>query len=252
MTKYAAILAYEGTAYYGWQAQAHVPSIESTLKGVFKRTVGTPLSLVAASRTDAGVHALGQVIMFKHSLNILPDRLQKILNDSLPQDILIKKMVVAPNDFHPWHNVLTKEYIYSFSTERPLPEKSKFVWYSRSSIEIERLVEALNRFVGTHDFAAFATIEHGTEKTTVKNIHSIICDYVPDYSYWNIKITAPSFLRHMIRRVVGASIFFAQHTKLPLDIITESLALKTRKVELPTAPAKGLVLNTITYHKGLE
>jgi tRNA pseudouridine38-40 synthase len=252
MTKYAAILAYEGTAYYGWQAQACVPSIESTLKGAFKRTVGTPLSLVAASRTDAGVHALGQVVMFKHNLNISPDRLQKNLHDSLPQDILIKKMVVAPNNFHPWYNVLAKEYIYSFSTKRPLPEKSKFVWYSRSSICIERLIEVLNSFVGTHDFAAFATIEHGMGKKTIKNIHSIICDYVPDYSYWSIKITAPSFLRHMIRRIVGASIFFAQHTQLPLDIIIESLALKTRKIELPTAPAKGLVLNTITYDKGLE
>jgi tRNA pseudouridine38-40 synthase len=252
MTKYAAIIAYEGTAYYGWQAQPTVPSIELTLKKVFQKTIGTPFCLVAASRTDAGVHALGQVIMFKHALAIEPERLKKIINDSLPQDIMIKELVQAHSDFHPWYNVKEKEYIYSFSLVRPLPEKSKFVWYCRSSVDIERLTHALSFFVGTHDFTAFATIEKDLQAVTIKTVCSIACSYVPEYTYWHIKITGPSFLRHMIRRIVGAAIFIAQHQTLSLDIITQTLVQKKRIIEFPTAPAQGLLLHTITYDKGLQ
>lgn len=252
MTKYAAIIAYEGTAYCGWQAQTELPSIESTLKKVFKRTVGTPSCLVAASRTDAGVHALGQVIMFKHNINMPPEKLKKILNDALPQDILIKDLVYARNDFHPWYNVTQKEYIYSFSTVRPLPEKSKFVWYCRSHVDITRLMETLNIFTGTHDFSAFATIQSTDQQNTMKTVHSIVCEYVPTYDYWNVKIIAHSFLRHMIRRIIGAAIFIAQHNKISLDILKESLLLKKRILEFPTAPAQGLLLNTIVYGKGLK
>ncbi|RTL06868.1 tRNA pseudouridine(38-40) synthase TruA [Candidatus Dependentiae bacterium] len=252
MTKYAAILAYAGTNYYGWQAQAQVPSIESTLKKVFKRTVGTPSCLVAASRTDAGVHALGQVIMFKHHLEMDPEKLKKIINDALPEDILIKSLVYARNDFHPWYDVTQKEYIYSFSTTRSLPEKSRFIWYCRSCIDIEQLIKALNIFVGTHDFTAFATLEPTEKKDSIKTVYSIACEYIAQYTYWHIKITGRSFLRHMIRRIVGAAVFLAQHKHIPLEIIVESLALKKRMLEFPTAPAQGLLLHTITYDKGLE
>ncbi|HTM06246.1 MAG TPA: tRNA pseudouridine(38-40) synthase TruA [Patescibacteria group bacterium] len=252
MTKYAAIIAYEGTAYYGWQAQPTVPSIESTLKEVFQKTVGTPFCLVAASRTDAGVHALGQVIMFKHTITMETERLKKILNDSLPQDILIKDLVYARTDFHPWYDVKEKEYEYYFSLIRPLPEKSKFVWYCRSLIHIERLKQALTLFLGTHSFAAFATVTKDQEINTIKTVHSIDCSYIPEYTYWKIKITAPSFLRHMIRRIVGAAIFMAQHQKLSLDFIAKTLAQKKRLIEFPTAPAQGLLLHSVTYHKGLE
>lgn len=252
MTKYAAILAYEGTNYHGWQAQEQVPSIECTLKKVFKRTIGAPSCLVAASRTDAGVHALGQVIMFKHHINMNPEKLKKIINDALPQDILIKSLMHARDNFHPWYDVTKKEYIYSFSTVRPLPEKSRFIWYCRSFVNIEHLIKALNIFVGTHDFAAFATLEHTTQKDSIKTIHSIACEYIEQYTYWNIKIIGPSFLRHMIRRIIGAAIFLAQHKHIPLEIVAESLFLKKRMLEFPTAPAQGLLLHTITYDKGLE
>lgn len=252
MIKYAAIIAYEGTAYCGWQAQPNVPSIESTLKKVFQKTVGAPFCLVAASRTDAGVHASGQVIMFKHTVIMKPERLKKILNDALPQDIMIQELIHAHANFHPWYNVDKKEYIYSFSLIRPLPEKSKFVWYCRSLIDIERLKQALALFVGTHNFAAFATINKDPESNTIKTIYSIDCSYVPEHTYWQVKISGPSFLRHMIRRIVGAAIFIAQHKALSLDLITQTLIQKKRIIEFPTAPAQGLLLHSITYHKGLE
>lgn len=252
MIKYAAIIAYEGTAYCGWQAQPNVPSIESTVKKVFQKTVGAPFCLVAASRTDTGVHASGQVIMFKHAIKLDPERLKKILNDALPQDIMIKELVHAHTDFHPWYDVKEKEYMYSFSLHRPLPEKSKFVWYCRSSIDIEHLTQALSFFVGNHDFAAFATITKDQEDSTIKTIYSIDCSYIPTHAYWQIKITAPSFLRHMIRRIVGAAFFMAQHQKLSLDLIAQALLQKKRLLEFPTASAQGLLLHSITYHRGLE
>jgi tRNA pseudouridine38-40 synthase len=119
-------------------------------------------------------------------------------------------------------------------------------------VNIERLKQTLSLFVGAHNFAAFATITKDQENSTTKTISSIACSYIPEYTYWQIKIIGHSFLRHMIRRIVGAAIFMAQHQTLPLNLITQALLQKKKIIELPTAPAQGLLLNTITYHKGLE
>lgn len=252
-TKYRAIVTYDGTSYNGWQAQKNLPSIESTLKAVFKRSFGVPVvSLVAASRTDAGVHANGQVLLFKHILQLDPDKLLKIMNDHLPFDIHFKSVCYALPNFHPWYNVSMKEYHYLFSFDRPLPMYSRFIQYVRASFDIERFKEALRLFVGTYNFSQFAT--DSSQKSTaelVKKIDSITVEYDSNIEAWRIRIQGKSFLRHMIRRIVGAAAYVAGKNQDGLSCIEAALYHQKRVVEFPTAHACGLVLESVFYHERL-
>jgi tRNA pseudouridine38-40 synthase len=254
LKKYVAILSYDGTAYHGWQAQNKVLSIEMTLKNCFKKTFGLPVhSLIAASRTDAGVHAQGQVISFKYSIDKDPDSIKKIINDKLPSDIHFVTIKYAQDDFHPWYNVRTKEYWYFFSLTRPIPQHSRFVAYVRGAVNIEKLQLALNLFIGTHNFTAFSTQEgkaNALDKR-VKTIDSIDIFYDHIVNAWSIRVRGQSFLRHMIRRIVGAALFVSQNELRSLDLIVRSLKYKRREAEFPTAASNGLMLKAIYYDKGL-
>jgi tRNA pseudouridine38-40 synthase len=251
VTKYAASLVYDGTAYYGWQSQSLLPSIESTVRRVLTKTVGAPLQLVAASRTDAHVHARDQIIMFTHVRAVDPAGLHKLLNDHLPSDIFVKKIVYARSDFHPWYDVACKEYHYFFSTKKPEPLVGRYTWYVRKPFCPYHLTRVLSYFVGTHSFDAFATLEH-TDQNCKKHIKSIQLHYFPSNDLWCLKIKGHSFLRHMIRRIVGAALYLAQRKDISLTVVSQSLAQKKRILEFPTAPAHGLTLYNITYHKGLQ
>ena len=253
LKKYTAILAYDGTAYHGWQAQKNLLSIETVLKNCFKKTFGKHLaSLVAASRTDAGVHADGQVILFKYALDLNPDHIKKIMNDNLPSDIHFITIKNAAVHFHPWYNVVVKEYHYLMSNVRPRPYHSRFVAYVRGKMNIEKLKEALNIFVGIHDFVAFSTdVQPKDDICTVKTIDYIEVVYDHLYDAWRVIFKGKSFLRHMIRRIVGAAIFISQHESRSLDLIKMSLEFKKRMAEFPTASSNGLILKSIYYDKGL-
>jgi tRNA pseudouridine38-40 synthase len=250
LTKYAAQIAYDGTAYYGWQEQAGLPTIESTFKRVLTKTIGAPVNLAAASRTDAQVHASGQIVMFTHHLHIEPQKLKKIVNDNLPQDIFVHDMVHARADFHPWYDVAYKEYQYRVSLTRPCPRQSRYVWYYKGKVDLQHLSDCITYFEGTHSFNAFATLEK-KDADSVKTIKKVTLHYNEPSDEWHISIIGHSFLRHMIRRIVGASLYMAHHTQLPLSLIKQSLEEKKRIIELPTAPGHGLTLTTITYSKGL-
>jgi tRNA pseudouridine38-40 synthase len=250
--KYAVCLIYDGTAYYGWQAQRSLPSIESVMRRVLTKTVGAPLTLVAASRTDTQVHARGQIVMFTHMRKMDLACLHKLLNDHFPSDIFVKEVVYARSDFHPWYDVACKEYHYFFSTTKPEPLVGRYTWYVRKSFCAYHLARVVSYFVGIHSFDAFATLERTKDQNCKKRITSIKLHYFPSNDLWCLKIKGHSFLRHMIRRIVGAALYLAQRKEIPLTVISESLAQKRRVLEFPTAPGHGLTLYKITYHKGLQ
>jgi tRNA pseudouridine38-40 synthase len=245
---YKIVVSYDGTDFSGWQYQPHAASVAQTLQDSFKALFGTSIKIVGASRTDAGVHAFGQVAIFSTDLDLEPVRMQRAWNDALPKTILVRDLVPAPLGFHPMYGVKEKTYGYHFFLKRPLPFVAPYGWFFRYPLDRAKLEQSLALFVGTHDFRSFCT---GTEmgENTVRTINSIRLEHLQRYGIWRIEFKGPGFMRHMIRRIVGACMQTAAKPELSPDYLREVLALRDPRQELLNAPAQGLCLYKIRYHQ---
>ena len=247
MRSFKLIVAYNGTNYNGWQWQPEGKTIDRALResflGIFKQDT---LLLVGASRTDAGVHAQGQVVRIRTTLhNITPEKLLYVWNKSLAEDILIKEIYQVNDTFHPQHNVVKKTYHYTIFTERPNPTHAHLGWHFPYPICQKTLIKTLQGFVGTHDFKKFCKEE--TSKNTLKTLDAINVLYNQEEKSYVLIFEGKSFLRHMIRRIVGTAVSLAALKNEPIN--KNVFELNLSKVLL-TAPAKGLCLMKIEYDNG--
>jgi tRNA pseudouridine38-40 synthase len=246
MKSYKLIIAYDGSDYSGWQAQDHKPSVAQALNNAFAKVFKTEMSVLGASRTDAGVHALGQVARIKTTLAITPDRLKWAWNNALPADITIRSLELVDDSFNPFCNVTQKIYHYHFFTARPLPFIQRYGYFYPYKLDFELLKAALQTFVGTHDFASFRNSED-TRENTIRTIDAITLDYLPRYKAYRITVIGQKFLRHMIRRIVGACLSVASKDNHSLQLLRTTLDARNPRHTLPNAPAQGLMLYKIVY-----
>jgi len=247
MQKYKLIIAYDGTEYCGWQFQGCVPSVAQKVQDTFRTVFNKKISLSAASRTDGGVHALGQVATCRPSFDIDHETLFQAWNNMLPPDVVIRKLEPIEDEFNVHKNVESKTYLYHFFTSRPLPFVQRYGWFFRFPLDIEKLKESLRVFQGTHDFRSFCT---GYDReNTVRTIDMISLRYIKRYNAYQIVVKGPRFLRYMIRRMVGAAIEVASRPSLKVEYLHEVIDQKDPEQTLPKAPAKGLMLYKIIYKK---
>lgn len=243
--KYVLLVSYDGFDYHGWQVQRDKVTIAGIMGQAFTSIFDTKVRLVGASRTDAGVHALGQVVLADASVEFNPAALMDIWNRRLPRDIHIRSCIQAPDDFFPFKQVVQKTYYYHFFTQRPLPFFARYGLKCTRPVNIDRLQEGLALFVGTHDFRSFCT---GCEqKDTVRTIDDIKVIYVPQYQAYRIVVRGKSFLHHMIRRIVGACLYTAMYPDRSCSQLAEALAACDAHQPLPNAQAHGLLLRRIVY-----
>lgn len=248
MSTYRLHIAYDGTAYNGWQKQPKLPSVEGALVSVSRRVFKIEPIVLGASRTDAGVHALGQVVRFKIDLTLTPEKLAFALNNSLPDDILIRKAELVPDDYCPHNHVAHKIYYYHIFTQKPLPYAARYGWYYPQVFDEVLFRQALTVFVGTHDFRSFCSVED-TREDMVRTVDTIQLTYLKRFNAYRVTVVGEKFLRHMIRRMVGAAITVAtQGSGYTLENLKTILHNKNPHHTLPNAPGKGLVLARITYH----
>lgn len=245
--KYKIIVSYDGTAYHGWQAQPNKATIAGTLEQTFKKIFASDISVFGASRTDAGVHARGQVAVFSTDINLPSHRMLFAWNNMLPDDIVITSLELAGDDFHPHYNVKQKTYRYLVYCKRPSPFDARYGWYYYRKLNIDRFKAALAQFLGTHDFRSFCTIEDIVIENTVRTIDSIDVLYDTDLDAYRIEIKGEKFLRYMIRRMIGAAVKIGSDEKVPVAIIAQTLQKKDPSHTLPNAPACGLTLMNIEY-----
>lgn len=246
--RYKLLVAYDGTPFSGWQVQKHAPSVAQTMQDRFKALFNKEIILIGASRTDAGVHAMGQVAAFSVDLPIETSQMMNAWNDALPQTIVIRSLEQTEDSFHPIYGVAQKVYQYRFFLERPLPFVERYGWFFRYSLDVDLLQEALQLFVGTHDFRSFCTgIDMG--ENTIRTIESIELYQEKLSGSWQITVKGPGFLRHMIRRIVGASFDVASKRVVTIAALKAILEEKNPEQALTNAPAKGLCLQSIFYKK---
>lgn len=243
--KYILTVAYDGFDYQGWQVQSHAKTVAGTLAHAFKAAFRTDVRLIGASRTDAGVHARGQVVSAVTALDLDPKKLKTVWNRRLPSDIHIRSLDYAPEHFHPLKNVAYKTYYYYVFTERPMPGAARYgVWHERP-LDARRLKKALKLFVGTHDFRSFCT---GTDMNdTVRTVHKISVRYDKKTKAYSIIFQGAGFLHHMIRRIVGAALHVASYPDIPVEMLARALEARDARQRLPVAEPHGLILHKIVY-----
>ena len=246
---YKLVIEYDGTDYHGWQQQKEHCSIDHMIRKIFLRAfLQENMRLVGSSRTDAGVHARGQVIRIRTFISLCPDKILFILNRALPQTIKVMSCVKVDSIFHPQHNVLLKTYSYTFSLQKLSPMDTRYSWHYPFALCFDRLEEALSLFVGTYDFRYFC--KELTDKNMVRTIQSIVLTRSVCGTKHIVTIKGKSFLRFMIRRIIGASLALASSKELTSTDLQKLLSGERECVKLLiTAPAQGLCLESIEYEQ---
>lgn len=248
MPTYRLLVAYDGTAFNGWQKQPKLPSVEGTLEHVFHKAFKVPTTILGASRTDAGVHAFGQVVRLKTELVLTPEKLLFVCNNSLPPDILVRKVELVADDYSPHVGVAQKIYYYHIFPQKPMPYVARYGWYYPRSIDFDIFKNALSIFVGEHDFRSFCSVEDRHENM-VRCVESIEVTYLKKFNAYRVIVIGEKFLRHMIRRLVGAAITVAtKGSRYTVENLKTVLHTKNPHHTLPNAPGHGLVLVRIIYH----
>lgn len=241
--QYKIIIAYDGTDFSGWIQQPDEPSIVQALHDSFEHAFNKIIKLLGASKTDAGVHALGQVAIFKTDLAISADKMKWVWNNALPDSIKIISLEYDA-DFHPHYRVVRKTYWYHISSEKLLPLFARYAWHYRLQFDEQLLRKALQLFVGMHDFKQL--YKGDDREDTMRTIQKITVQFLPEYNAYRIEVVGEKFLRHMVRRIVGAALHVATG-KATLNDIENALNSHGPQHLLPTAPAQGLMLKGIEY-----
>lgn len=246
MNAYRLTVAYDGTDYWGWQQQPNGPTVACALEKAYKQAFGHDIRLLGASRTDAGVHALGQVARFFSPLSIDTTRLRNAWNGMLPPSIKIRSLERAADDFHPHKDVAYKVYFYHIFMRRPLPFMARYGSFYARRFDPYALSSALRIFQGQHNFWTFRA-EGGSSPTDICTVKHLDVEIFKRFNMLRISVCGDRFLYHMVRRMVGAAMSVVLPPYHSTEEIREALAMQTSRNRFPTAPSQGLVLRRIVY-----
>ena len=237
-------VAYDGTNYCGWQIQPNGITVEEVLNRALRKLTGEEITVIGASRTDSGVHALGNVAVFDTTARMPAEKISYALNQRLPEDIVVQCSKKVPLDFHPRHVKSKKTYEYRIlNREFRDPNRRLDTYFYYRHLDVHAMRVAAGYLVGEHDFKSFCSI-HAQVETTVRRIYALTVDKKEDII--TIRITGNGFLYNMVRIIAGTLIRVGTGEYKP-EQIPEILAAKDREMAGPTAPAHGLTMIGIEY-----
>lgn len=244
---YRITLAYDGTAYEGWQMQATGPTVQGLLSEALARIDGAPVIVHGAGRTDAGVHAEGQVASFRLRRERDGDELRRALNGNLPPDIRVYEAAPAAEDFHARFDARSKTYRYQLYTAEVMnPFLERYAWHYPYELDLARLAEDGRALTGRRDFRAFTVADSGAVRAgrTVRTLSDF--QLVIDGARLLLTFTGDGFLRYMVRTMVGA-LLEANRGRLKAGSIEALLESGRRELSGALAPAKGLTMVKVEY-----
>ncbi len=247
MRRIRLVVAYDGTDYCGWQIQPNGITIEEVLNTTFKKLTGEDIHVIGASRTDSGVHALGNVAVFDTDSPIPPERMAYALNRKLPEDIVIVKSDEVPPNWHPrYQDRVSKTYEYHiYNAPVPDPMKRRYSTFVSFPMDADKMREGAAYLTGEHDFVSFCNIRTNVENT-VRTIDEIVIEN--SGSDITIRVTGNGFLYNMVRIIAGTLIRVGRGFYTP-GKVKEILEAKQRTEAGVTAPPEGLTLLRIEYEE---
>jgi len=242
---YRLLIEYDGTRYHGWQRQTRDRTVQGAIETALKTMIGEEVTLIGSGRTDAGVHALGQVANFRCAANLAPQAFQAGLNSLLDDDIVICACELVNDAFHARYDSRAKTYRYTI-LNRPLPQAlgRQYAWHIRKALDLNAMRKAAAHIVGTHDFKAFEGTGSPRSHTTRKVQRAEWMRQEPDRLHFEIE--ADGFLRYMVRNLVGTLIDVGLGKKSVDDFLT-ILQSRDRSQASATAPPQGLFLVSVKY-----
>ena len=262
MPSFRITIAYDGTDYVGWQRQANGVAIQALVEDALRALDERDVTVHGAGRTDAGVHALGQVAAFTLQRVLPPEALVRALNARLPSAIRVLSACEVPADFHPRVSALDKTYRYRiWNSDVMSPFERRFAWHVSGALDLDAMQAAAALIVGRHDFAAFQSAGSDVATTVREIFVSRMAaprpsDPAPRTSHLALSTSSPflvvyevtgtGFLRHMVRAIVGTLVEVGRGRQ-PVDWMARVLASRDRSLAGPTAPPEGLVLVGVTY-----
>lgn len=246
MKRIRMIVAYDGTGYHGWQVQNNGITIESELNRCLTELLGEEIRVSGASRTDSGVHALGNVAIFDTQNRMPAEKISYALNARLPEDIRIQKSEEVAPDWHPRYVKSRKTYEYRiYRGEFPMPVKRLYSHFTYRPLDVEKMRRAAQELVGEHDFKSFCQTGAQVE-STVRTIYSL--EVEEQGTELCIRVCGSGFLYNMVRIIAGTLMEVGEGKRSPASM-REVLEARDRSAAGPTAPAKGLTLIGYQYEK---
>lgn len=244
MKRIGLVVAYDGTNYSGWQVQPNGITVQSVLNETLSQLLGEQIETIGASRTDAGVHAMGNVAVFDTETRIPGEKISYALNQRLPEDIRIQLSEEVDPDFHPRYCDSEKTYQYRILNRKfPVPTERLYSYFYHYKLDVDKMREATSFLIGRHDFASFCGAK-AQVKTTIRIITGM--DVWRDGDVVTIQVTGTGFLYNMVRIISGTLIEIGNGQYSP-EKIKDILDAYDREAAGPTAPAKGLTLMGIQF-----
>lgn len=246
MKRIMLVVSYDGTNYHGWQVQPSAITIEGVLNQTISELTGEQIQVIGASRTDAGVHALGNVAVFDTESRIPGEKFSYALNQRLPEDIVIQHSRQVSDTFHPRHCDCKKTYEYTIINRTfPLPEYRNTAYFYYGALDVEKMRQAAKAFLGEHDFAGFCSAGAQVQ-TTIRTIYDLTIEKAGEKL--QIRVRGNGFLYNMVRIIVGTLLEVGKGNILPQDM-SGIIEAADRGQAGPTAPARGLKLLQIDYEE---
>jgi tRNA pseudouridine38-40 synthase len=246
MRRFRATLAYDGTAYFGFQRQAgDTPTIQGELEKALRRIAGQTIAVIGAGRTDTGVHASGQVIAFTLDWRHPTGDLLQALNANLPTDIALQDIAEAPAEFHPRFSASSRTYVYRFYRRRIRnPLWDRHAWQIMAPLDCVVMQQAAALLVGEHDFATFGQPTQGT--STVRRVMQSDLTGGQESDLWHYTITANAFLQRMVRSIMGTLVEVGRGA-MTIEAFEAAFTAADRSRSGPSAPPNGLTLVAVEY-----
>jgi tRNA pseudouridine38-40 synthase len=242
------ILSYDGAEFSGWQVQPDAKTVQGTLASAIGRITGEKVLPQGSGRTDAGVHALAQVVTFVTESSVPTENFTRALNDILPAAVRVLEVVEVPTEFHARHSARAKTYRYRIYRGSICPPfLARYVWHFPYPLDEAAMANAASLVMGEHDFTSFAAVdpERGRDEP-VSNVRTIFSSKWGGGEEFVYTVSGSGFLHHMVRNLVGTFILVGKGTLAP-DDITRILAERNRSAAGATAPASGLYLVKVEY-----
>lgn len=239
------VLEYQGTNYHGFQRQNNALTIQEVIEDKLSFLTKEKIAIISSGRTDAGVHAYGQVVNFLTSTSIPANKVALALNSLLPEDIAVKSVEEVALDFHARYSAVSKVYCYNiWNSSLPSALLRYFVYFFPRKLDVEKMREGASYLLGEHDFTAFCNIKSST-KNYVRKVHRLEITE-KEKNLLQLEIEANGFLYNMVRIIVGTLIQVGVRKRAPEEI-RSVLASRNRNQAGNTAPALGLFLKEVKY-----
>ncbi len=243
MSRYKVTVAYAGTSFLGWQKQSEGRTVQTEIEKILSQILDTPTPIFASGRTDAGVHALGQVFHFDCEKPLDLAKIKYAMNCLLPEDIHVSSIVAVDSDFHARYGVTKKHYRYLLNTGEANPLQRQFRYEVHQTLDIAKMKEAAKLFLGTQNFMNFTSKEED-EGHFIRALYSL--DITVDNGVVTFDLIGQGFMRYMARMIVGTLVAIGQG-KEDLSFVSEMLHRETRKIISYKAPSQGLYLVHVSY-----